>query len=180
LNLNQLGDLFMRTSSRQFLHYSRPRLSEELRSRLGSISLDPVQQDGQMAWVGIEREHLCFHNLYHIEVSQLDRILIGNAWVSGMNGFSSPMFHAIPIMPEYDGVLDELRVAIHEWLTRPSFYNTGKLINWIVWMRRHGINPVTVIHNHYRTLKHRLNYQRNLLDQVQEWAAVRQIDFWRA
>ncbi len=170
----------MRTSFRQFFRYPSPRFSEEFRSRLGCISLDPVQQDGQMAWLGIERECLCFHNLYHIEVAQLDRILIDNAWVSGMNGFSSPMFHATPIMPEYDGNLDELRVAIHEWLTRPSVYNTGKLLNWMVWMLRHGLNPVTVIQRHDRTLKHRLNYQQDLLDQVQEWAAARQIDFWRA
>lgn len=55
--------------------------------------------------------------------------------------------------PEYDGVLDEIRVAIHEWMTRPSFYNTCKMVNWIIWMISQGINLVTTLLRHLETLK---------------------------
>ncbi len=97
-------------------------------------------------------EFVNYHNLYHFEMSRLERILIGKDMVSGIHGFYSHMFHDAPIEIEYDGVLDEACLAVHEWMTRPSFYNTFKLINWSTWLVSQGINPFAVIFRHARSL----------------------------
>ena len=97
-------------------------------------------------------EFVSYHNLYHFEMSRLERILIGKDMVSGIHGFDSHMFHDAPIEREYDGVLDEARLAVHEWMTRPSFYNTFKLINWSIWLMSQEINPLAVIFRHARSL----------------------------
>ena len=92
----------------------------------------------------------------------MERILIGQDMVSGIHGFYSHMFHDAPIEPEYDGVLDEARLAIHEWMTRPSFYNTFKLVNWSIWFVSYRINPFAVIFRHARSLwryRKTLNHQ---------------------
>jgi hypothetical protein len=106
------------------------------------------------------------HNLDHIEVSQLDRILMGRDYVSGIHGFYSSMYHDSAIEPEYNGMLDEVRVFIHEAVTRPSVASLTKLLYWIIWMMGQGINPFAVIIRHITTLR---QFKKNLhLSQVRD------------
>ena len=95
---------------------------------------------------------LCNHDLYHLEISQLERIQIGKHMVSGIHGINSPVFHDLPITEEYESFLDEARVAFHEWLTRTSLINTLKAFLWSNWLIFKGINPFAVIYRHYKTL----------------------------
>ncbi len=115
------------------------------------MSNDPVRIAGRM--VKLRHHWLTYHDLYHFEVSRLDRIEIANEKVSGIHGFNSYTFHEKPIELEYDGALDEARVAVHEWLTRTSLYNTWKLIRWCTWLIPQGINPLTLIIRHFKSLQ---------------------------
>ena len=96
-----------------------------------------------------------YHDLYHLEVACLERIQIGKYMVSGIHGLNIPMFHESPIVEEYGGLLDEVRVAFHEWLTRPSIFNTIKAISWMGWLVSRGINPIAVLIRHIKVLKGR-------------------------
>jgi hypothetical protein len=86
-------------------------------------------------------------------VSLLEPIQIGADVVTGIHGICLSFLVDADIKPMYDGLLDEARVGIHEWFTRPSIYNTFKLVSWIIWFIRQGINPVVVITRHRRTLR---------------------------
>jgi hypothetical protein len=136
--------------ARPYPSYRRPALEESARKKLGSVSLEPARVGS--LFIRWQDEWVSQHDLYHFEISWLPRIQMGHAQVSGIHGFCSPMFHPQPIVPEYEGSLDEGRVAIHEWLTRPSFYNTAKLGLWIIWFLSNGINPVAVMIRHINSL----------------------------
>lgn len=101
-----------------------------------------------------------YHNLFHYELSLLERIQIGQDWVSGIHGFYSPMFHEQEITPEYEGILDEARLTMHEWLTRTSLFSTLKAFNWMISLVSMQINPITLIMRHGQSLK---NYQGKML-----------------
>ena len=109
-----------------------------------------TNQDGSVAT--IRGYPLRNHDLYHIEISQLERIQIGKHMVSGIHGINAPIFHNVPIVEEYESFLDEARVAFHEWLTRTSLINTLKAFLWTIWLIFNGINSFAVIYQHYRTL----------------------------
>ena len=96
--------------------------------------------------------YICNHDLYHLEISHLERIQIGKEMVSGIHGINSPIFHDVPITEEYESFLDEARVAFHEWLTRTSLINTFKAFLWMNWLIFNGINPFAVVYRHYKTL----------------------------
>ncbi len=96
--------------------------------------------------------HICNHDLYHLEVSCLERIQMGQHMVSGIHGINCPLFHDFPITEQYDSSFDEARVAFHEWLTRTSLLNTIKVFLWINWLVFQGINPLAVIYRHYKTI----------------------------
>ncbi len=83
---------------------------------------------------------------------------MGKYQVSGIHGINSPIFHDSPIIEEYDGLLDEARVAFHEWLTRASFFNTIKLIGWIFWLITQRINPIQVLINHLQVLNRDISF----------------------
>lgn len=93
------------------------------------------------------------HNLDHLEVSHLDRIQMGVAQVSGIHEFYSSMYHDYPIEPEYDGMLDEVRVFVHEGVTRPSLLSVVKLLYWSIWLATKGINPILIILRHLVTIR---------------------------
>ncbi len=140
-------------------HVERPRftayrplpLTHAWKKRLGSISTTPVVIAGHPLVV---RGHwIHYHNLYHLEISHLDRILMGKDLVSGLGGFYSPMYHDEEVPSEYDGVLDEARVAVHEAITRPSIYSTIKLFRWSLWFLRQWMNPIAIIYRHWRSLQ---------------------------
>ena len=97
--------------------------------------------------------HICNHDLYHLEVSRLEKIQIGKCMVNGIDGINCPVFHDSPIIEAYDSSLDEARVAFHEWLTRTSLINTVKAFLWINWLIFKGINPLAVIYRHYKTIQ---------------------------
>ncbi|AFZ57741.1 hypothetical protein ACOWPH_05285 [Anabaena sp. PCC 7938] len=121
-----------------------------VKKMLGCISKERVKIGGRL--IHIHDDLLCYHDLYHLEVSCLPRIKMGQHHVSGIHGINSPMFHDTEIIGEYDAFLDEARVAFHEWLTRTSFFNTLKLIGWSIWLMNRGINPIEVLISHLRVL----------------------------
>lgn len=128
------------------------KLSKNYRAIKSShIACDPVCIDGSP--VIVRGYHICHHDLYHLEVSDLDRIKIGKSWVSGIHGINCPIFHDFYIEEEYDGILDEARVACHEWLTRTSWLNSLKILLWLIWLAFRGINPFAVLYRHHQTLK---------------------------
>jgi hypothetical protein len=128
-----------------------------LKKAIGCISKERVKFGN--TYVNINNDLLCYHDLYHLEVSCLPRIQIGKHLVSGIHGIDSPFFHDSPIVPEYDGIFDEVRVAFHEWLTRPAFFNTFKIVSWMYWLVAQGINPIAVLIRHYRSLNPDIVYK---------------------
>lgn len=134
--------------------------SWKLKTALGCISKKSVLNEDRV--VLIREIPLCQHDLYHLEVAQLERIKIGKYLVSGIHGINSPIFHELPIIEEYDGVLDEVRVAFHEFMVKTSVYNTGKAIAWMGWLLFCGINPVAVIYRHYVSLKRFLDVNSSI------------------
>lgn len=130
----------------------------KIKEAIGCISWDLVYQDGKP--LKIRGYEYNYHNLFHYEISCLERIQIGRDLVSGIHGFYSPMFHDTVIEPEYDGILDEARLTIHEWLTRTSLFGTLKAFNWMICLASMKINPIDVVIRHGKSIK---NYQGNIL-----------------
>ena len=125
-------------------------ISEKLKIALGCISTKLVTNRNEI--VKVRSLPLCQHDLYHLEVAQLERIQIGKYLVSGIHGINSPILHETPIIEEYDGILDEVRVAFHEFIVKTSIYNTVKIIVWMGWLILCRINPVAVFIRHYISL----------------------------
>lgn len=121
---------------------------------IGCLSWDTVIiEDKPLKIRGYEYN---YHNLFHYEISLLERIQMGDDLVSGIHGFYSPMFHEQVIEPEYEGILDEARLTLHEWMTRTSLFSTLKAFNWMISLALMEINPITVIIRHGKSIK---NYQ---------------------
>ena len=117
----------------------------------GYVALDPAIVNNSP--IVVRGYHLCNHDIYHLEVSRLERIQMGKYLVSGIHGINSLIFHDSPITEEYNSSLDEARVALHEWLTRTSLSNTFKTFFWIYWLISNGINPLAVIYRHYKAIQ---------------------------
>ena len=111
---------------------------------------------------------LGYRHLLQLEMSCLDRIRMGVAMVSGVHGRYSPMFHDAPIQPEYDSELDDARLAIHEWMTRPSIASAIEFMNWSVWLVFQGVNPIAVWFRHANSLR-RFKQQTNNTSYVDGW-----------
>lgn len=118
---------------------------------LGCISFFPIIVGNET--INIRGYCIEYHDLYHLEVSQLERIQMGKYWVSGIHGINSPVFHNAPIVQEYDGFLDEARIAFHEVLTRPTAFSKLKAFCWIFLLALHGINPFAVLMRHIRSMR---------------------------
>lgn len=123
----------------------------KLKKLLGCISLIPIKVREQP--IKVRGIWLNYHDLYHLEVAQLERIQMGKDWVSGIHGINRPLFHDFPIEEEYDSFLDEARIAIHEGLTRPSAFSQLKALCWLILLLLQGINSFAVIIRHWRSLK---------------------------
>jgi hypothetical protein len=78
---------------------------------------------------------------------------MGNVWVSGVHGINTKVFHGRAIATEYNGFLDEARIAIHEALTRPSPFSYLKVSCWLILLALEGINPVAVFIRHMQSMK---------------------------
>jgi hypothetical protein len=137
--------------TREFTGYWYPNLSFELKSFFGSLSSVPLTIDEYP--LQLRGQNLDHHDFLHYEVSLLEPIQIGEYWVTGIHGIALPFLVGADLESAYDGLLDEARVGIHEWLTRPSVYNTFKFLNWIIWLICQGINPFVVVMQHLRTLQ---------------------------
>ncbi len=135
------------------MHYKKLTryLGRPVKRLVGTDSGDPLTIGGYP--IIVRDFWISRHNLDHIEVSRLDRIKIGRDQVSGIHGFYSSMYHDDPIEPEYDGILDEVRVFVHEGLTRPSLSSLAKLLYWWVWMASRRINPISVTLRHFSTIR---------------------------
>lgn len=121
----------------------------------GCISLIPITIKNEH--IKIENVCIHYHDLCHLEVARLDRIQMGKYMVSGIHGISARVFHKYPIVREYDGFLDEARIAIHEWLTRTTIFSSIKVICWLILLILYGINPIAVVIRHFRSLKKKQN-----------------------
>lgn len=153
------------------MHYKKltHHLSPTLKKIIGCDSGDPLTVGGYPLIV--RNFWISQHNLDHIEVARLDRIQIGTAQVSGIHGFYSSMYHNEPIDTEYDGILDEVRVFIHEAVTRTSIASIAKLCYWMGWMITQKINPIAVVFRHIVSIrsfqkKLRHSQEREMLLQV--------------
>jgi hypothetical protein len=133
-----------------FIPPSQILIDLSIKKSLGCVSKDRVKIGGRL--INIRDDSLCYHDLYHLEVSCLPRIQMGNYQVSGIHGINSPIFHDTEIISEYHPLLDEARVAFHEWLTRTSIFNTLKLIGWSIWLITQGVNPIGVLIRHLKVL----------------------------
>ncbi|RAM53138.1 MAG: hypothetical protein C6Y22_02240 [Hapalosiphonaceae cyanobacterium JJU2] len=133
----------------------------ELKKSLGYISLIPITIAGEnikVRGIGID-----YHDLYHLEVAQLDRIQMGKNWVSGIHGINAGVFHDFPIVEEYNAYLDEARIAIHEGLTRPTAFSVLKTFCWLILLSLHGINSLAVFIRHFQSLKQK---QEDLINAI--------------
>ncbi|MBF2067345.1 MAG: hypothetical protein IGS39_23445 [Calothrix sp. C42_A2020_038] len=126
-----------------------------LGKRLGSNTAELVKIDDN--YIKIRGYLITYHDLHHLEASYLDRVLIGRHMVSGIHGIDSDMFHDSPIVEEYDGLLDEVRVVFHEWVSRPSLFTTIKGLFWMFWLTLFGINSIAVLFRHMKVMKNREN-----------------------
>ena len=149
------------------MHYKKltQYLGPSIKRLIGVDSGDPLTIGGYP--IVIRNFWISRHNLDHIEISRFDRIQMGQDQVSGIHGFYSSMYHDDPIEPEYDGILDEVRVFVHEGVTRPSLSSTAKLLYWWTWMALKGINPILVTLRHISTIR---RFQRKLhRSQERDW-----------
>jgi hypothetical protein len=135
----------------QFMAYWYPTLNLRLIVLCGYTSTFPVQLSGE--YLILNGYLFTYHDLLHYEISLLDRIQIGTDYVSGIHGICLPIFPGSPTVLEYDGLLDEARVAMHEWLTQRTIYNSVKLCNWFVWLIRQRINPFAVLYRQYLSIQ---------------------------
>ena len=127
----------------------------KLKTAFGCISKNLIEKENKV--FKIRDLSLCQHDLYHLEVAQLERIQIGKYSVSGIHGINSPILHESPIIEEYDGILDEVRVAFHEVIVKISIYNTFKAIAWMCWLISSGISPIAVFLRHYSSISSKKN-----------------------
>lgn len=123
----------------------------KLKDALGCISLIPIKIKKQH--IRVRGVCIHYHDLYHLEVSQLERIQMGKHWVSGIHGLNAKVFHNQPIVLEYNGFLDEARIAIHEALTRPNPFSLLKVVCWMTLLFLHGINPLAVLIRHIQSMR---------------------------
>ena len=122
-----------------------------IKNPVGYVARDPAMINN--CPIIVRGYHICTHDLYHLEVSRLERIQMGKHMVSGIHGINCPIFHDSPITEEYDSFLDEARVAFHEWLTRTSLVNTFKAFLWINWLIFNGLNSFRILYRHYKTIR---------------------------
>jgi hypothetical protein len=123
----------------------------KLKKQYGCISLIPITIRNEH--IRIRNVCIHYHDLCHFEVAQLERIQMGKYMVSGIHGLKAKVFHDLPNIQEYDGFLDEARIAIHEWLTRPTIFSCIKVLCWMGLLILYGINPLSVTIRHIRSIE---------------------------
>ena len=127
----------------------------QFKKTLGCISLIPIKVGNEH--IKVKGVCIHYHDLYHFEVAQLERIQMGKHMVSGVDGLKVSLFHSSLKPQEYDGFLDEARIAIHEVLTRPTAFSTIKAFCWMILLALRVIYYFAVLIRHIHSMK---NMQR--------------------
>ncbi|MDY6898983.1 MAG: hypothetical protein SWZ49_13025 [Cyanobacteriota bacterium] len=125
----------------------------QLKKTLGCISLIPIKIGNEH--IKVKGVCIHYHDLYHFEVAQLERIRMGKHMVSGVHGLKVSLFHNSLKPEEYDGFLDEARIAIHEGLTRPTAFSIIKALCWMTLLALQGINSFAVVIRHIKSMKNK-------------------------
>ena len=134
-----------------------------LKKTLGCISLIPIKIGNEH--IKVKGVCIHYHDLYHFEVAQLERIQMGKYMVSGVHGLKVSLFHNSLKSEEYDGFLDEARIAIHEGLTRPTAFSIIKALCWMTLLALQGINSFAVLIRHIKSMKNKQKeFRRNYMD----------------
>ena len=97
---------------------------------------------------------LSFHDRTHLEVARLQRVEILGQAISGIDGICIPEFHNEKQIPNYDGLLDECRVGLHQWVSdplKPIFLLRAGY--WCGWLLLKGENPLRVVVDHWVTTR---------------------------
>ncbi|MGB3637968.1 MAG: hypothetical protein WBA39_10400 [Rivularia sp. (in: cyanobacteria)] len=123
----------------------------QLKKTLGCISIIPIKIGNEH--IQVRGTCIHYHDLYHLEVAQLERIRMGKYMVSGVHGLEVSVFHNSLKPQEYDGFLDEARIAIHEVLTRTTAFSIIKALCWMTLLMLQGINPFAVVIRHIKSMK---------------------------
>lgn len=125
----------------------------KFKKTLGCISLIPIKIGNEH--IKVKGVCIQYHDLYHFEVAQLERIRMGKHMVSGIDGLEVSLFHNSLKPQEYDGFLDEARIAIHEGLTRPTAFSIIKALCWMILLMLQGINSFAVVIRHIKSMKNK-------------------------
>lgn len=121
-------------------------IKASIKSILNDDSHEFVEKDGRELWV---------HDWIHLDVAKLPPIELAGHMVDGISGIPIPEFFPdqLPEAAAYDGMLDEVRVGLHHWFTRPEkVYSWVILANYYVWMLSNGVNPVAVTYRHWKSM----------------------------
>lgn len=135
-----------------YIGIKNPQIAK-LKNILGCISLIHIKVGGEN--IKVRNVDIQYHDLYHLEVAQLERIRMGKHLVSGIHGINTAVFHNCEIVEEYDSFFDEARIAIHEGLTRTTPFSILKALCWMIWLILQGINPFAVLMRHIRSMKNK-------------------------
>ena len=96
---------------------------------------------------------LSHHDICHLQISKTNSVLICGAWVTGISGVCIPEFGTQDDIPEYDGLLDECRVALYQLFKYPSVCGVVRGIYWCLWLTMKGENPIRVLTDQYESMK---------------------------
>ena len=96
---------------------------------------------------------LSHHDISHMEISKTNPVLICGAWVTGIGGVCIPEFNTQGNQPQYDGLLDECRVAFYQVLKYPSVCGVVRGIYWSLWLMKKRENPIRVLIDQYKSMK---------------------------
>ena len=117
-----------------------------------SIVKSLLKDNNDTNYVLLNGQWLSNHDQTHITVSKLNPISIGNSLVTGIHGISIPEFGREGQPALYSAYLDECRVAIHQMLTNRTPISFVRGAYWGSWLLRKGINPLSVILAHRRSM----------------------------
>lgn len=87
-----------------------------------------------------------------MELSKLNSITICGHQVTGIRGVCIPEFGTEDNVPQYDGLLDECRVAFYQLLKYPSLCGIVRAGYWIGWLMKKGENPLRVLYHQWKSM----------------------------
>ena len=94
-----------------------------------------------------------YHDGCHMELAQLPRIQILGENVSGIHGICIPEFGRENEIAEYDGNLDERRLALYQAMKTPAMWSIAKAVYACGALTLRGSNPLLVAIAQYKSMK---------------------------